>query len=468
MVANKLKISRELLTITVLVLMVAWCLERSVVYAQTSNQGQLQNLSNQVGAMSIVIDSSREGWELAIPYTSDPSGDNGGIGQIDWNTITIAHDCDDLYVRYEVGDGSPFTPDGFRYNLFVDVDKNPMTGYRRIGKSLSIGADVLIQGGQDKVTTHKFMNGAEQQAWDWQQINSYPVSDEAKADGGRDIDYRIDISDLDVFGNGVTSFDWVAWADHSTGILDLYPDNGNLGDAGDFNTHTFNYTPTTEGFTNPERGFFETTRTQSSKYTPVNLAALQCYRQNEGVSLIHRYFYLENFVNSGISQQYLDMMQADFDKIRQAGLKVIPRFAYSESAGPNLTPPYGDASKERILSHLNQLSDILRKNSDVIAVMQAGFIGLWGEWWYSDHFQPDADWNDRAEVLFGILDILPTTRMIQLRTPRNKQNIYSDTTPVDLVTAHKDSDRSRTGHHNDCFVSSMSDGGTYVKEALNK
>jgi Domain of unknown function (DUF4832)/Domain of unknown function (DUF4874) len=427
----------------------------------TSNPVQLQNLSNQVGELSIVIDTSRGGWELAIPYTSDISGDNGGKGQIDWNTITIAHDCNDLNVRYEVADGPMFTPDGFRYNLAVDVDNNPMTGYRGIGKQLSIGADVLIQGGQNKVTTFKFI-GADQQAWGWQEINFYPISDEAKAGGGRDIDYRISISDLDVFGTGVTSFDWVAWADYSTAILDFYPDTGNLGDAGNFNTYTFNYTPRTEGIANPERGFFESTQTRSSKYTPVNLADLQCYRQNEGISLIHRDFYLENFVNSDISQQYLDMMQVDFDKIRQAGLKVIPRFAYSESAGLNLTPPYGDASKERILSHLNQLSNVLRKNSDVIAVMQAGFIGLWGEWWYSDHFQPDADWSDRADILYGILNVLPATRMVQLRTPRSKQNIFSDITPVDLVTAHKGSDRARTGHHNDCFVSSMSDGGTYV------
>ena len=69
-----------------------------------------------------------------------------------WNTITMAHDCDDLHVRYKVNDGPAFVPDGYRYNLLVYVDKNPTTGYRGTGNSLSIGADVLIQGGQDKVT----------------------------------------------------------------------------------------------------------------------------------------------------------------------------------------------------------------------------------------------------------------------------------------------------------------------------
>lgn len=482
--ANKLDISctfrfRKLVMTNMLALMLVG--GEGVFYAQEANaqsadsvpgnaaeveldtpSGQLQNLSNQVGTTLITVEDSRSGWENAIPYTNDPSGDNGETDQIDWKTITIAHDCDDLYVRYEVYDGPPFVPDGFRYNLLVDVDKNSLTGYRGTGKNFSIGADLLIQGGQDKVTTFKFVNGDNQEGWGWQQIDYYPVSELTSANGGRDIEYRIRISDLNIFGNGVTSFDWVAWADSSAGNSDFYPDDGYLGDAGDFNTYSFNYTPMTEGLVNPERGFFASTQTQSSMYKPVDLATLQCYRKNEGISLIHRLFYLENFVDSDISQQYLDMMQVDFDRIRQAGLKVIPRFAYSASAGPNLTPPYGDASKERILSHLNQLSDILGSNHDVIAVMQAGFIGLWGEWWFSDHFQPDADWTDRADVLFGVLDMLPNTRTVQLRAPRYKQNIYSDTTPVDLETAHNDSDRARTGHHNDCFVSSKSDGGTFT------
>jgi hypothetical protein len=158
---NKFKISQSfflygLATIITSVLIDAGG-EGGIVWAQeistqgtldTTNQQQLQDLSNQVSPISIIIDNNREGWEQAIAYTSDPGGDNGNIGQIDWKAITLAHDCDDLYVRYEVSDGPAFTPDGFRYNLLVDVDNNPMTGYKGPGKWLSIGADVLIQGGK--------------------------------------------------------------------------------------------------------------------------------------------------------------------------------------------------------------------------------------------------------------------------------------------------------------------------------
>jgi len=420
-------------------------------------------ISNQVGVMSIIVNDRREGWENAVAHVSDPAGDNGGLDQVDWKTITLAHDCDDLYVRYEMADGTPFTPDGFRYNLLIDVDKDRFTGYRDPTRKLSIGADLLIQGGQGKITTYRFVGDVNQLVWAWEQTFYYPVSDTPTATGGRDIEYQIKLADLAVFGKRVESFNWVAWADNSAGIPDYYPDGGNQRDAGTFNTYTLNYAPKAVGFANPERGFYEDSQTQSSNYRPLDSATLQCFRQNEGTTLVHRVFYLENFVNSDISQQYLDLMQADFNITRQAGLKMIPRFAYSATAaGPGLTAPYGDASKERILAHLTQLSPLLKSNSDVIAMMQAGFIGLWGEWWFSDHFQPDSSWSDRADVLFALLDALPTTRSVQVRTPRYKQNLFTDFTPVDQTTAHDNSYRSRTGHHNDCFLSSASDGGSYV------
>ncbi|MGV8711817.1 MAG: DUF4832 domain-containing protein [Nitrosomonas sp.] len=458
------------LTISRLPFLHQWLTMTTLVFAANcylsgASANGLQSLSNQVRSTSIVVDGDRKGWEQAIPFSNDPVGDKAEAGHIDWENITIAHDCDDLHIRYKVLDGPAFVPDGYRYNLLVDIDKNLMTGFRGSGNSLSIGADVLIQGGQNKVTIFKFTGDSFQEAWNWQQINFYPVSDMAGADGRRDIDFSLKIADLNVMGLGVPSFNWIAWADHATAIKDYYPDNGFIGDGGDFYTYTLSYKPMAGSIANPERGFFASAKTKASHYIPLDPGTLQCYIKNEGISLVHRYFYLDNFANSDISQQYLDLMQADFNLIRQAGLKVIPRFSYSETSGPNLTPPYGDASKDRILAHLNQLSGILNKHSDVIAVMEAGFIGLWGEWWYSDHFQPDSDWSKRAEVVFGMLDVLPANRMIQLRTPRSKQNLFSDASPVDSITAHTGSQLARTGHHNDCFVSSQSDGGTFINSS---
>ena len=419
----------------------------------------LRNISNQITANAITIDDRREGWEATLPYPDDPADDAGGPGNVDWITITIAHDCDDLYVRYEVQDGPPFNPDGFRYNLFADVDMDRGRGYIGASGQLPIGADVLLQGGYHPESGEALMRvwrftGVHQTDWSWAEMSYYRANDDVLSGAIRDIEWRILIAELDVFGAGVPGFHWVAFGDNASGVDDYYPDGGNGG--GEFYTYTFTYTPTT-GMYNPERGFSELTEAHSENYVPLDLTTLRCYRKVEGTTLVQRVFYLEDFVSSTISMTYLDNMQDDFDTIREAGLKAVVRFAYTARS----TAPYGDASKEWILTHTEELSGVLQRNSDVIAVMQAGFIGAWGEWWSSDHFQPDGDWDDRRKVLSATLDMLPTTRMVQLRAPRYKMLIFDTTCPVCPCEAHSGTNFARTGHHNDCFLSSPDDWATY-------
>ncbi|MFD0962407.1 T9SS type A sorting domain-containing protein [Pseudofulvibacter geojedonensis] len=210
---------------------------------------------------------------------------------------------------------------------------------------------------------------------------------------------------------------------------------------------------------NPERGIYHYTEAQSNNYVSLNQNQLENWRTNDNITMIIRIFYLKDFINSPISQSYLNKMQADFNVLRNAGLKAVIKFAYTE----NTSGAY-DASKEQILSHLNQLSPILQSNSDVIAVMQAGFIGVWGEWYYTNHFGMPPNTNDyenRKDIVEAILGILPSDRMIQIRTPKLKQNMYN-TNAITDAEGFNNSNKSRIGHHNDCFLASNDDYGTYV------
>ncbi len=145
------------------------------------------------------------------------------------------------------------------------------------------------------------------------------------------------------------------------------------------------------------------------------------------------------------------------------------RFAYTNNDAATARP--WDADKARILGHVRQLAPILHRNSDVIAVVQAGFIGVWGEWYYTDHFASspgnvsDFFYGERGDVLAAILDTLPADRMVQVRTPLFKQKIYGTGTGAANAlppgNAYDGSDIARTGHHNDCFLASSSDFGTY-------
>ncbi len=226
-----------------------------------------------------------------------------------------------------------------------------------------------------------------------------------------------------------------------------------------FTNYTYEYSDSV--FNNPERGFYKYTERDDAN-TSLDLNTLMNYR-DLGYTLIYRIFYLRDFVDSPISEAYLAKIKDDFNKMREAGIKGVIRFAYTSS----MTAPYGDATPTRVFSHIAQLKPILTDNSDVILVLQAGFIGAWGEWYYTDHFATgspsnvtDEDMAKRKELVYKLLDAFPTDRMIQLRYVGYKMRMF-DSIPVTLDEAYSGSPKSRISHHNDCFVSSDNDVGSY-------
>lgn len=249
-------------------------------------------------------------------------------------------------------------------------------------------------------------------------------------------------------------------------------------------TTTRTYTTSDEVIANPERGFYHHTETHyradGSGYVPLDLTTLRNFRTQENITQILRLFYLEKFSKQDvIDKHYLDLMQADFRTARAAGVKMIVRFAYA-LPGDGWPPPtpYGDAPVARVLKQIKQLTPILRENSDVIAVVQAGFVGLWGEGYFTDYFSDpqdpsivtDQNWADRKAVVMGLLQALPKDRMIQVRTPYMKQRMLGVPTGTEgALTAEQAYDGSpvaRVGHHNDCFLASPDDFGTYLSDPI--
>ena len=225
------------------------------------------------------------------------------------------------------------------------------------------------------------------------------------------------------------------------------------------------YTASSDIISNPERGFYKHESTDSSSYSPLVTNELISDRVNNKITLVLRLFYLESFLTSNISSTYLTNITTDFSRARTAGVKLIVRFAYSDGNNPGSNNP----TKAQILSHINQLSPIIIANKDVISCVQAGFIGAWGEWYYTDYFgqgSPTVQQTaDRNEVLQAILNNFPT--YIQVRTPLFKQKFVGNATPLDSTQAFSNSDKSRIGHHNDSFLSSNSEQGTYSGSSSN-
>jgi hypothetical protein len=221
-------------------------------------------------------------------------------------------------------------------------------------------------------------------------------------------------------------------------------------------------------FANPERGFYRTNEVQTSSYQALDQTWLQNLRTQNAVSLVFHMVYLDSFVNSDLSQSFLTALAADFATMRKAGVKAVVRFAYTS----NSTAPYGDASKTRVLGHIAQLKPVLFASSDVITVLQAGLIGAWGEWYYTDTFGDRgsisaSQWTDRQDVVTALLGALDLGRPIQLRTPAFKQHFYG-TAALTSSEAFADANKARVGHHNDCFLASADDEGTYANVTADK
>jgi hypothetical protein len=218
------------------------------------------------------------------------------------------------------------------------------------------------------------------------------------------------------------------------------------------------YTPSNDVIINPERGFYSHTSAWNESY-PLSADELIDARA-ENHSLILRLYYIPGFSETDLSAKFLSMVENDFQLMRRYGIKCVLRFAYSNDIG------VADASKETIIKHLDQLKPLLTEYSDVIAFMQAGFIGAWGEWHSSTHNLDNT--VARKAILEKILDVLPSDRMVQVRTPYFKNSIFNNYKPVPDSGAFNRSNYARTGHHNDCFLATDTDYGTYSDTTREK
>jgi len=177
----------------------------------------------------------------------------------------------------------------------------------------------------------------------------------------------------------------------------------------------------------------------------------------ENMTVFQRLFYLDDSIDVDVLPEHiLPDIASDFQSIRAAGMKCVVRFAYVNG------PVVGDTEPvlTRLLGHISQLAPILQDNQDVIMVIQAGFVGPWGEWHGSSNGL-DKDPGSLKQILEAILDAVPD-KIVQVRTPKHKIEIFETRVALNATTAYSGENIARTGHHNDCFLASDDDVGTYV------
>jgi len=238
------------------------------------------------------------------------------------------------------------------------------------------------------------------------------------------------------------------WA-HST--ITLSPAQASGTQAPDSPTQTITYAATDEDFLNPERGFYQDIDLLNQTNFP--------WVRSQGYSVAYAYIRLAGYRDQDLPADMLQKLDAGFNRIRESGMKVIPRFSYTSEYGSATSEP--DAPLWRVQRHIEQLAPYLQKHADVIMLLHAGFIGAWGEWHTSSNGLTSAD--NKSAIERALLNAMPKSRTVQFRYPRDIMSAYP--TALTENSAFGGSDQSRMAHHNDCFLSNYHDSGTWIPES---
>ena len=200
-----------------------------------------------------------------------------------------------------------------------------------------------------------------------------------------------------------------------------------------------------EGLYNPERGLrleiAVDIADRKDVWNPKQFPDITSHLESESaiyasdsVSLVQSYFYLTGFVGKDLSEDAFTTMDTYFNKLRELGKKAVLRFAYETAfmgragSGPTL---------EDVLRHMEQLKPFLAQNTDVIQVVQAGFIGAWGEWHSSFHGLEKTN-DSKRTILEKIVWMTPENRMVQVRVPEYKNLINKESKSYNRVSFHDD------------------------------
>ena len=219
-------------------------------------------------------------------------------------------------------------------------------------------------------------------------------------------------------------------------------------------------------FCNPERGLHKAFECHSDNPAPLTAGQAKAF-YNAGYTLIHFDFYMEDYRDTLIEESYLEVVRQSMQALRDGYCKGIVRFAYTNSQDQF---PY-EAHEDLVLQHIEQIKPILQAYADVIYVMEAGFVGVWGEWYYtSDQLtnfkqnpMKDSDFVSRRHVLDALLQALPEERTICVRTPKFKMKCYGWTFTDTLTRAEAFSStpKARLAFHDDAIMADNNDLGTF-------
>ena len=216
-----------------------------------------------------------------------------------------------------------------------------------------------------------------------------------------------------------------------------------------------------ETIRNPDRGFYKLVQRELQK-DKENIESFEKEIQNiskedTDVSIISFQLNLKNFVslNTNISEEKIEEINQYFSIMRKYGYQVIFRVVYDSKGEKNPEPEFNI-----ILNHIDELKKIYVDNEDIILVVEAGYLGSYGEW-HSGKY--DKDKEKRNQLIEKLLNVVPEKIQINLRKPSFITDYIGNQT-ITEKNAFSNEKVSRLGLHNDGYLASETDLGTFPKE----
>ena len=165
---------------------------------------------------------------------------------------------------------------------------------------------------------------------------------------------------------------------------------------------------------------------------------------------------LKNYKNTDISEHALSQLEQIFKDWSNTDTQILLRFLYDLDGIAKATEP---DSLSTILTHIDQVSDIVNRYSDSVYLMQGIFIGNWGEM-HGSEFMDDTSVHTLINHLNESID---SSIYLSVRTPahwRMITNLYDVPKKFPAFQANGNL-IARLGLYNDGMLGSVSDLGTY-------
>jgi hypothetical protein len=170
-----------------------------------------------------------------------------------------------------------------------------------------------------------------------------------------------------------------------------------------------------------------------------------------------------NGSNQTGTSSVLNAYAQKLETYRANGVKVLfrPRYDKPSSNSPsdctiNDARVFHADSKTRQYNHIDAVAAMLGDFRDVIAYIQAGYLGRWGEWNTARYDSVNApllySYTDRSDIIDRVLSAYAAENVLQdveLRRPVFAKEVVDRNSSANV------------GLHNDCFMTSDSDRGTY-------